>query len=319
VTRFFVLVLVSALVLGLPPGVTTAAPDNVIRFGAAVDDNALPLLYAQHAGIYQKYGVTVEITKFSNGAAASAALAGGSLDMSKNSTLGVITAISRGLPFTIVGSIGHYNANRPDYALVVGTTSNVKTAADLAGKTLATISLQDMSSRVTVAWMKSHGVDPGTVQYVELPAVATLAAIEEGRAVGATMSEPFLSAALATGNVRILGYPYSVLGDSYDLSVLFAAKPWATAHQDLVKRFLRATQEASVYVGEHEDTPEMHELIGTFTGVDPATIKKTRHPGRGVTLNSNDLQTVIDFAANANLIAKAYPAKDAICSCAIAR
>lgn len=305
------------LLLASSPTLAQQSPLALIRFGAAADDNALPMLYGQKAGIYRKYGLDVELTKFTNAASATAALVGGSLDMSKNSALGLINAIVRGVPLTAIGSIGYYDSSKPDYALLVAADSPIKSAKDLEGKTLAAISLQDMSSIATFGWLEQNGVDPTSVKFVEIPAVATLPAIEQGRAVGATMSEPFLSANMATGKVRVLGYPYSALGKKYSASVLFSSKDWAAQHADLVEKFLKATQEASLYVGSHENTDELRDLIAQYTGVDPTAIKSQRHPGRGVKLTRADLQPVIDYAAKFKVIPKAFPAQEIICSCAL--
>ena len=317
--RRSVAVLIASITLLLAASPTVAQQNSLalIRFGAAADDNALPLLYAQKAGIYRKYGLNVELTKFTNAASATAALVGGSLDMSKNSALGLINAITRGVPLIAIGTIGYYDASKPDYALLVSANSPVKTAKDLQGKTLAAISLQDMSSIATFGWLEQNGVDPTTVKYVEIPAVATLPAIEQGQAVGATMSEPFLSANMATGKVRVLGYPYSALGKKYSASVLFTTKDWAAQHPDLIDKFLKATQEASAYVGSHENTNELRDLIAQYTGVDPTAIKNQRHPGRGVKLVPADLQPVIDYAAKFKVIPRAFPPQEIICTCAL--
>jgi NitT/TauT family transport system substrate-binding protein len=313
-------VLLAGAVVALSgPATVAQTSESLIRFGAAADDNAMPILYADKAGLYKKYGLNVQIIRFTNAASATAALVGGSLDMSKNSALGLINAIQRGLPLTAIGSIGYYNADKPDYALVVAANSAIKVPKDLEGKTLSSISLQDMSSIATFGWLEQRGVDFSTIKYVEIPAAATLAAIEQGQAVGATMSEPFLSANLATGKVRVLGYPYSALGKQYSASVLFAAAKWAGEHPDLVTKFLKATQEASVYVGGHENTDELRQLIAQYTGVDPAAIANQRHPGRGVILTPGDLQPVIDYAAKYKVISKAFPAQEMICACALSK
>jgi NitT/TauT family transport system substrate-binding protein len=317
--------IVSALVLSIAATLFIAgsalaqSTDNVIRFGAAADDNAVPLLYARSAGIYKKYGLDVQLVRFTNAAAATAALIGGSLDMSKNSALGLVNAVTRGLPLTAVGSIGYYNAAKPDYALVVGSNSPVKTAKDLEGKTMAAISLQDMSSIATFGWLEQQGVDFSKIKYVEIPAAATLAAIEQNQVVGATMAEPFLSANLATGKVRTLGYPYSALGKQYSASVLFASTKWANDHPDLLNKFLKATQEASIFVAAHENSDQLRQLIAEYTGVDSTSIMNQRHAGRGVLLTPDDLQPVIDYAAKYKVIPKAFPAQTMICSCALTK
>jgi NitT/TauT family transport system substrate-binding protein len=313
------LLLVAVTALVLRPSAVAQPALTVIRFGAAADVHATPFLYAVHAGLYRKYGIDVQLIKFNNAAAATAALVGGSLDMSKTSILGMLNAVSRGLPLTILGSIGYYNADRPDHALIVMKNSSIEKAADLQGQTLAAISLQDMESIATFGWLEQQGIDHSKISYLEIPASATLAALEQGKVAGSTMSEPFLSANLSTGKVRILGYPYNAFGKHFVTAVIFAQNSWATEHQDLVARFLRATQEASAYVAAHEDSDDIRHLIAEYTGVDPDAIKAQRHPGRGVLLNPNDLQPIIDYAFRLKIIPKHLVASDIICSCALRR
>jgi ABC-type nitrate/sulfonate/bicarbonate transport system substrate-binding protein len=98
---------------------------------------------------------------------------------------------------------------------------------------------------------------------------------------------------------------------------MFANTGWVNEHRDLVGRFLRVVQEASTYVAAHEN--ESIALLAAFGNVDPASFAKIRHTSRGIALTRTDLQPVIDIAAKYNIIPKAYPAQDMICSCALRR
>jgi len=246
-----------------------------------------------------------------------AALAGGSLEIGKASALSVVTAHARGLPFTVLGNIATYNSDNPDFALIVMANSPIKTAKDLPGKVLAAVSLQDMSSIATFAWLEQQGIDSNTLKFVEMPASATLAAMEQERVVGSTVYEPVLSSAVATGKVRIIGYPYDSIGKHYAGGLLMANVNWVADHRDLVDRFLRVMAEASTYVANHES--ELIPMLAAYAGVDPATIAKARHSGRGVAIVPADLQPVIDAAAKYHAIPKAFPASELICTCALRR
>jgi NitT/TauT family transport system substrate-binding protein len=169
----------------------------------------------------------------------------------------------------------------------------------------------------TFGWLDQRGVDHSTLKYVEIPAAATLAAMTQNQVVASTVSEPFFSADMNSGKVRILGYPYSALGRHFATAVLFADTAWVETHRDVVTRFLKATQEASAYVAAHENSDELRMLMAQYAGVDPDAIKNQRSPGRGVILAPGDLQPVIDYAAKYKVIPKAFPAQDVICSCAL--
>jgi NitT/TauT family transport system substrate-binding protein len=294
---------------------TMAQNLETIRFGTGPDDQAVPLLYAAKSGIYKKYGLNVDVQRLPGASAVAAALAGGSLEMGKGSSMGVVTAIAKGLPFTVIGNLAYYEADKPDIALLVLKDGPIKTAKDLEGKTLAAVSLQDMNSVATFAWLDQHGVDRSTLKYVEIPASAALAAMEQNRVVASTIYEPYFSQFLAGGKVRVLGYPFEAISKKFSDALIFAPTKWAGEHRDAIDRFLRATQEASLYIASHES--ESTKLIAEFGGLDPATLGSVRHAGRGVPLSPSDVQPVIDVAAKYNVIPKAFPATDIICSCAM--
>jgi NitT/TauT family transport system substrate-binding protein len=287
----------------------------VIRLGTGPDQSTTPVLYAIAAGIYKKYGISVEAVPVGSGAAAAAALAGGSVDIAKTSTIGTITAIAKGLPFTAIGSLGHYDAGHPNYALLVLTDGPVKTAADLAGKTFASLSLVDQNSVATQAWLDEHGVDRSTVKYLEIPPAAALAALEAHRIDAVTTFEPFFSQMVETGKARVLGYPMDAIARRFPDTLMFARPDWVSANRDTVDKFLRATKEASAYVSGHES--EALPVLARFLNLDPSALGHQIFPPRGVGLTPRDLQPVIDDAAKYGVISKPFPAQQMICSCAL--
>ena len=299
------------------PGATPSSAQTLetIRLGAGPDDQATPLLWAAKSGLYRRAGLDVQVVKLAGAAAVAAALTGGSLDAGKGSTLTVVTAIAKGLPFTIVGNLSYYEAEKPDIAMLVATNSSIKTAKDFEGKTLASVSLQDLNSIATFAWLERGGIDRTHVKFVEVPQSAVVASIEQGRIDGASTFEPFLTTALATGKVRIVGYPHDAIARKYSNSVLFTTAKWAEEHRDALQRFLRASEEASTYITSHAEVS--NQLIAEFTGMDPATVVNIRHSRRGIALNPADLQPVVDAGVRYKVLANPLAVKDLICSCAL--
>ena len=164
---------------------------------------------------------------------------------------------------------------------------------------------------------QQNGVDPSTLKFLELPASATLAAMEQGRVVGSTIYEPMLSAATSTGKCPDHWESLRCIGKHFAGGLLIANASWIAEHRDLVDRFLRVMQTAGAYVHAHED--ELGPMLAAYTGVDPASITKTHHEGRGVAITPADLQPVIDAAAKYKVIAAPFPASELICSCALRR
>jgi NitT/TauT family transport system substrate-binding protein len=305
------------LAVALPSSTFAQTTSPLIRVGAGPDDTSMPVIYAAQAGLFAKAGLNVQLLKLAGAATVAAALAGGSLEIGKASAVSVVTAHSKGLPFTVIGAIATYDSTSPDFGLIVLNDSGIKTAQDLAGKTLAAVSLQDMSTIATYAWATQNGVDPTSLKFAEMPASTTLAAMEQGRVVGSTIYEPMLSAAMATGKVRIIAHPYDAIGKHFSGGLLIANVNWVADHRDLVDRFLRVMQQAGTYVHAHEN--ELGPMMAAYAGVDPSTITKFNHEGRAVAITAADLQPVIDAAAKYKVIPQVFPASELICGCALRR
>jgi NitT/TauT family transport system substrate-binding protein len=309
--------LVAAATLLFANRPVTAQTEETIRVGTSIVEQGVPIIYAVKAGLYKAAGLNVEVQTLGGAAAVTAALVGGSLEIGRGSTAAVVTAIGKGLPLTIIGGNSFYDAKKPNIALLVAADSTVRTPKDLEGKTLAATSLQDFNTLATFVWLERLGVDRNSLKYVEVPPSATMAAMDQKRVVGSAMLEPFYSSMVATGRVRVIGYPYNAIADRFADAVLFANVKWAAEHPSVVQRFLRATQEASTYVAAHENVAV--ELLSQQGGFDPAAFKSMHHSDLGVALSPADVQPVINVAAKYGIIPKQLQASEIICSCATRR
>lgn len=310
----FIVTFSALAVQPIASGTAAGQSTDVVRVGVGPVDQAVPMVYAADSGLYKKYGVNVEIVKLPSGNALASAVSGGSLELAMASSLAAITAISRGLPFTIIGNLATYDSAKPDAAMLVLANSPIRTPKDLEGKTLAAVSLQDLNSIATFAWLDQLGVDRSTLKYIELPASASLAAMEQGRIVASTLYEPFYSTFMATGKVRALGHPYDGIAKRFSSSLMFGTKAWVDTHRDTVDKYLRATQEASQYIAAHEN--ETPAILARFTGLDPAQITNVHHSARGTAISAADLQAVIDAALKYKVIQSSIPAQEMLCTCA---
>jgi NitT/TauT family transport system substrate-binding protein len=300
-------------VLGFAPASAQQPP--LIRVGLGPTEAVAGLLYAAKAGIYKRYGLNVDLQRLNNGGAIASAISGGSLELGQGTPLNVALAVNRGLPFTIIGAISHYNDDKPDTALLVAASSPIRAPKDFEGKTMGVVSLQDMNSVSTLAWLDARGVDRSGIKYLELPPSAMQAALEQGRIDFVTLYEPFYTTAMAGGKVRVMGYPYGAIAKHFAGSVLFGGTQWLADHRDAVDRFLRASQEGSLYIAAHEN--ESAAIVAEFTGVDPALLANIKHIGRGIPLSAAELQPVLDAGAKYGVLPRPVQAAGMICACAM--
>lgn len=301
-------VLVTACV---PTGSAAQPALTTIRLGTVVADEITPILYAQHAGLYTRAGLDVQVTAVASGAAVTAAVLSGAYDIGKSSLPALMNAYLRGLPVAIIAPGGVYDPRAPYEELIVASDSPIRGPRDLEGKTVGVPSLHDLNELAVDGWVEAAGGDYHTIKYVELPNSAAGVAVAEHRVDAANVSNPPLAEALRTGRVRVAGHPWDAIGPSFLISVWFTTKDWAAKHPDQVRAFARTTQDAGAYTNAHH--AETAPVVAEFTKIPLSlfTDGMTRTVS-GTTLRLEQIQPVIDLSAKYKFIPRAIPARELI-------
>ena len=276
---------------------------------APIDSGMSPIV-AERAGFYRKYGLDVQLVTMNSGAAVSAAVVGGSLQIGSSSLPGVIAAHTKGVPFQLVTPASVYISERPSDVLLVRADGPIHTAADLNGKTIATPALHDLLSTTTQAWIDQNGGDSKTVHLIELPPSATPAALEAGRIDAAAVSEPRVSQIVASGVGRILGKPYDVIAHTFLISGFFALPDVIAANRDAIVRLARAHHDANVFANAHHDQTAV--WLSEAANVELSAVQHSQRATFADRLDPAMIQPVIDASAKFGLIDKSFSARDII-------
>jgi NitT/TauT family transport system substrate-binding protein len=287
-----------------------------ITMGDTATDPGLAPFAGVKAGIFRRYGIDLDIQPLTSGAAISAAIAGGALQVGGSNLMGVINAHLRGFPFRIIAPMSVYISERAAEGLVVRKDSPIRTAADLNGKTLGSLALGDLLSSATMAWIDANGGDAKQVRHVELPGSATASALDSGRIDAAVIQEPRLTD-LIRGNARLLAKPYDVIGKRFLNSVVITTVGFVNANRDLAERFAKASLEANIYANAHQD--QTATWLSEFAKVPLETILRSTRAVFVEALTVADVQLVVDAAARLKLIPSTFDARDLIASVALPR
>ncbi len=287
------------------------APDLlVLRLASSPADDTMPVIEAQQNGAFAKAGLDVQLTRSASGSAVAAAVAGGAVDIGKSSVVSVINAHAKGLPFVYVAPASMYNPAVPDGGLIVGTASPIKSAKDLNGQIVGVPALNDLNTVATRAWADQNGGDSKTIQFVEVPVSAQLAAIDQGRIAAGGVINPFLSEAITSGKARLLAPFYSAISNKFMLSGWFTTTDFVAKHRDAIARFQRIVETNSIWANAHHaDTVPM---LAAWSGV---TVEQASHLQRmtmGTRISADDIQPVIDLLAKYGAIPKAFDAHEMI-------
>jgi hypothetical protein len=129
---------------------------------------ALAVWVAQDKGFFAAQHLDVAITPMANVALIPAVL-GNQFDIGTATTVDLIKAAAGGMNVVAIAA-NHFETDQAaTNALVIRKDSGVRSAKDLAGKTVATPSIGAILHVATLYWIKKEGVDPNTVHFVEVP------------------------------------------------------------------------------------------------------------------------------------------------------
>ncbi len=286
----------------------------LIRVVGPPNDGYKAVYYAVRSGLFRKYGLDVQPSIVASGAAAAAALSGGSAEVAYTNILTLIQAHTHSVPMVFVAGGALVVPERSPTMTLVLRESPIRTGRDMNGKTLGSSSLRDINAAATLAWIDKTGGDSKTVRVVEVPASAGGAFLEEHRADAVTLNEPAVSQAMASGKLRVLANPYEAVGTG-ETAGFAAMTPYIEKNREVMVRFAKAMHESSVYTNAH--FPQTVDLVAAYSG---ATVDVVAHSVRFADaeyLEPKYLQPLIDVCAKYGLIDKAFPAQEVISSVAV--
>lgn len=302
----------------LAPGTVRAQSSSpTIRVGVPQSQDVVQILYAAKAGLFAKAGLNVELVPLVNGAAISAAVAGGSLQFGMSSLQGLISGHTRGIPFMLLAPAGLYTSDEPYAYMFVRKDAPIASARDLNGKILASPALKDLDWIANASWVEQNGGDFKTVKPVEMPNPTLLPALLDGRIDGYTVGEPWSTIAQESGKVKILGRSFEAIAPRFVMTGWFATSEYIDRNRDVVDRFVRVIRDATLYTNTHK--AEMIPIVAAYLKLDPALVAKTMKGAEGAYLDPALVQPMIDVSAKYGLIEHGFNAADLISPAALKR
>jgi NitT/TauT family transport system substrate-binding protein len=225
-----------------------------------------------------------------------------------SNTTSLIIAASKKLPVQIV-SQGVLGGTGPDDAwdaVVVPKGSDIKTAKDLEGKSVAVNTLNNIGPVTINNWMEKNGGDYTKIKYVEVPFPDMGPALEAGRVDAAFTVEPAYSGALAAGGTAVF-HSYEEIAPNMTVATYFASKQYVASNKEVVERFRRAIGKSLDYAAANE--AEVRAVVGEYTEIPAEVTQKIKLPTWKADLNEPTIQTVADLAKRYGFIEE-VPALD---------
>ncbi|GAA1630102.1 ABC transporter substrate-binding protein [Georgenia ruanii] len=254
-------------------------------------------------GIFEQHGLDVTLEVAQGGAAVVPAVVAGEYQFGFSNVTSLIVAASKGLPLQIVapGNFSTGDTKADIGAVVTKSDSGITSPADLAGKTVAVNTLNNIGTVTVSEVVEQAGGDPSTIKFVEMGFPDMPAALSSGRVDAAWVLEPFLTIAKNQG-ATVVTSNFAEVDPKMQIAAYFTTKQYAQTEPDTTKAFTDAMTESLDYAEAHPD--EARAILSTYTEIDPEVQKAMTMPKFSSQTNTDSLQQMADLALKYKVVDK---------------
>ena len=255
--RYAVAVLLCAIV-ALPAcgdddgggGGEAGGPDRVRVQDTAGVPSAF-LAYGVDQGFFEKRGLDVEVTPSQGGATVVPAVVAGDTDIAGSNLVSVLLAQGKDIPVTIVapGTFVRNQRSQDFSAILAAGDSDIRSPADLEGKTLAVNTLKNVAELAAKASLAKQGVDVSKIELAEVDFPDMNGALTQGRVDAAFQIEPFVSLAVKEGH-RIIDRPYVGTKPGLQIGCYFTSERYLSENEDVVERFQQGVADTAAAIAD---------------------------------------------------------------------
>jgi len=236
-----------------------------------------PLYLGQKKGFFSSRGLDLKMVTAQGGAAIIPGVVSGQFQFGFSNTTSLMIAQTKGVPVKSVvnGAASNGKVGADVTGVAVKQDSPVKSAKDLAGRTVAVNTLQNIGDTTVRESIRQDGGDPAQVKFVEIPFDQMPAALDGGRVDAAWMGEPAMTVAKGQG-ARVVASPFAETDTKLTVATYFTATKLLSENPTLVRKFTEAMTESLKYASEHPD--EARQILTTYTKISGDVLKNLTLP-----------------------------------------
>lgn len=270
---------------------TTAAPEPTpVRLVFVPATTGLLVNVAQEQGFFDENGLDVELTPAANISEIIPTL-GQQVEISLGTATDLIRASDSGLD--VVQILGNTNdtEDNPFVRVIVPADSGIESVTDLEGRRVSSPTLSGVIHVATRYWAQQEGIDPDSIEGVQVPPPATVEQFNAGQVDAAEALEPFASALVGQGNVSI-GDPFTSIGLPLATNFWMANGEWAANNPDAVDAFKQSLEQAQAFVESNEE--DARAILQGYTGMPDPVAAGVSLPTFNLEIRTDDLARWVD-------------------------
>jgi NitT/TauT family transport system substrate-binding protein len=257
--------------------------------------------FGMSKGFFDKQKLKINLQSSQGGATTVPALVSGKIQVAGSNVVSLLIAASKGLPVEAIapGTSAHGQGQKDFGALMVAKDSPVRDVKDLAGKTVAVNTLNNIAEVVVKASLQKAGVDPGQVKLREVDFPEMEPALAKGDVDAAFLIEPFVTTARKAGD-RIVDYSYVTTEPNLQVGAYAVSRKFAEENPDAVKRYRAAVGQTATYLMGHQS--EFRAFLAKQAKTPPALANSMELPTFTTQLNTASMQKTAGLVQQYGLV-----------------
>jgi NitT/TauT family transport system substrate-binding protein len=249
-----------------------------IQIGCTATSDCASAMVAVDEGIFRKHGLEAEMTPIGINSNIPAAILSNSIQIGGPTSTVFLQAVDGGLDLVAIAGASIMNPiSNNNIGAFVRNGITINEPKDFVGKKVGAPGLNAFLHVLFVKWLVEKGVDPKSVNFVEVTFPTMSDIIKSGGVDAVLTAEPFLTR-MANGGLGSVGAHYAAELARTDPIIFYAtSREWAEKNAATVKKFRDAIAEAAQIVNSDRD--KASASIAKFTK-QPLELVKSTPPNR---------------------------------------
>jgi NitT/TauT family transport system substrate-binding protein len=278
-----------------------AQAQNKLQIGCTATTDCASAMVAVDEGIFKKHGLDVEMTLIGINSNIPAAILSGSIQIGGPTSTVFLQAVDGGLDLVAVAGATVMNPNsNANITAFVRNGITIKEPKDFVGKKVGAPGLGAFLHVLFVKWLVEKGVDPKSVNFVEVTFPTMADIIKSGGVDVVLAAEPFITR-MTNAGLGTIGARYAAELNRTEPIIFYAAsRDWAEKNPEVIRKFRAAIAEAAPIV--NNDREKSAASIAKFTKQTIELVKSSAPNKSEPVLKADQLAWWIDIMASQKML-----------------
>jgi NitT/TauT family transport system substrate-binding protein len=278
-----------------------ASGTTTISVGVIPIVDVAPIYLGVDQGFFEDEGLDLKLETAQGGAAIVPGVMSDQYQFGFSNTVSLLLAGSKGLELkAVTAGVASTGKDGADFGgVIVPADSDIKTAADLAGKKIAVNTLNNINTVTINEAVRAAGGDPSGISYVELPFPDIAPAVAKGDVDAGQVVEPFLTIATGQGDKQVSSN-YVATDPALMVGLYFTSEQYAEKNPEVVEKFTSAMNKSLEYASSHPD--EARAILSEYTDIDAAVQKDMVLPNWPSEINAESIDKLGQLMTDDGLV-----------------